>query len=93
MKREFRSAISQAIKDSELNGYKWTITKNGLKWSYMDEEFTFDTPEENILTVKNRYSTFATIWYEDCKYADCKTLTEAYYLATKATIREANYAY
>jgi hypothetical protein len=36
----------------------------------------------------------ANIWYEQGdKYADCETLAEAYYLATKATIQKANYIY
>lgn len=94
MKREIRNAIAKAIKESDLNGYKWTITENGLKWSYCDEEFTFNTPEENILTVESKYTTMAIIWYEKGeKYANCETLTEAYYHATKATIAKANYIY
>jgi hypothetical protein len=97
MKREIRNAIAKAIKDSELNGYKWTITENGLHWSYLskNEQFTFDTEtEENFLTVHGPYCNMAGIWYEQGeKYADCETLTEAYYLATKATIAKANYIY
>ena len=94
MKREIRNAIAQAIKDSELNGYKWTINENGLGWSYCDTEFAFDTSEEHILTVRGSFCTMACIWYEQGdKYADCETLTEAYYLATKAAIAKANYIY
>lgn len=96
MKREIRNAITKAIKESDLNGYKWTITEHGLKWSY-GEEFTFDTTsEENILMVRANSSRkyMAVIWYKkDDKFADCKTLVEAYYLATKATIRKANRIY
>lgn len=96
MKREIRNAIAKAIKDSELNGYKWTITENGLRWSYLseNEQFTFDTDIENYLTVSGPYCCMASVWYEPGeKYADCETLTEAYYLATKMTIAKANYIY
>lgn len=31
--------MKKAIKDSELNGWKWTANKNGLKWEYLDVEF------------------------------------------------------
>ena len=94
MTRENRNAITKAIKESDLNGYKWTITENGLRWSYLDTEFTFDTTEEHILTVKGGYCRMACIWYEQGeKYADCETLADAYYLATKATIKKANYIY
>ncbi|MBQ8331158.1 MAG: hypothetical protein IJX94_01495 [Clostridia bacterium] len=98
MKREIRNAIAKAIKDSELNGYKWTITENGLRWSYLSEndgEFTFDENyEAEFLVVHGPYCKMAMIWFsENDRFADCKTLTDAYYLATKATIRKANSIY
>lgn len=98
MKREHRNAIAKAIKESDLKGYKWTITENGLRWSYLTENelFTFDTEtEENILLVHGPHGGhMAIIWYEQGeRFADCETLTEAYYLATKATIKKANYIY
>ena len=98
MKKEYRNAITKAIKESDLNGYKWTITENGLRWTYLseNEQFTFDTEtEENILLVHApRGGEMAIIWHEQGeKYADCETLAEAYYLATKATIKKANYIY
>lgn len=98
MKREYRNAITKAIKDSELNGYKWTITENGLRWSYFSEndgEFTFDAnTEAEMLIVHGPYCDMAAIWYEPGeKYADCETLADAYYQATKTTIRKANYIY
>jgi hypothetical protein len=97
MKKEYRDAITKAIKESDLKGYKWTITENGLRWSYLtgeNEEFTFDSrTEADFLLVHGPFCNMAAIWYEDAKYADCKTLTEAYYLATKATIRKANSIY
>lgn len=44
MKKEIKQAIQQGINEAELNGYKWTITANGLKWSY-GEDFTFRKEE------------------------------------------------
>ena len=41
MKREYRNAVKRGIEKSDTNGYKWSITPNGLKWSYLDVEFTF----------------------------------------------------
>lgn len=32
--------MRKAIKDSRLDGWKWTANKNGLKWEYLDIEFT-----------------------------------------------------
>ena len=99
MKREIRNAIQQAIKDSDTNGYKWTISKDGgLRWSYLSENldsFTFDTTaEDDFLTVHGPYCTMAAIWYEKGeKYADCETLEQAYYLATLETIKKANAIY
>lgn len=33
--------MKQAIKDSELHGYKWTADKEGLHWEYLDVTFKF----------------------------------------------------
>lgn len=97
MKREYREAIARAIKESDLNGYKWTILPNGLHWSYLSEgeDFIFDTTsEEDFLIVRGPCCSMAEIWYEKGeRFADCETLTEAYYLATKATIAKANHIY
>ena len=97
MKKEYRAEVQKAIRDvkGELNGYTWKVTSDGLKWSYLDVKFTFEWNEEHhLLKVKNECNeTFVCLWVEDDKYADCKTLTEAYYKITKATIRKANYLY
>lgn len=102
MKQEIRNAITKAIKESDLNGYKWTITENGLHWSYLskNEQFTFGNHEEadgsaNTLVVFDHLGdVFVRIWYGTDRFiTDCETLTEAYYLATKKTIRQANYLY
>ena len=98
MKKEIRNAIIKAIKESELNGYKWTITPNGLKWSYCDIAFTFEehmeTTGETTLFVYDEYDNANVfVWYGEDKYSDCKTLPEAYYIATKSVIRKANNIY
>ena len=100
MKRELRNAIAAGIKESELNGYKWTITPNGLKWSY-GEEFIFSTSPiedgdgETFLTVKAVQSetTMASLIIGTAFYADTSDLVDAYRIATKATIRNANRIY
>jgi hypothetical protein len=100
MKREYRNAIQKAIKDSDLNGYKWTITKKGLRWSYCDVEFTFHyDPETNFLQVYDApgvivdEAPFIGLLIGDHSWDDAKDIEEAYYKATKATISKANYLY
>lgn len=99
MKREIRTAIQQGIKESELNGYKWTITTNGLKWSYCDVEFTFKLTEiddeEKYLTVhvKGCNEMFVGIIIDNSRWADANTIEDAYRKATRATIRKANNTY
>ena len=92
-----KSAVQLALKEmkNEMNGYTWKVTKDGLIWSYLDFEFTFEwNAESHMLKVKDENDeTFVCYWVEDDKYADCKTLDEAYYEITKATIRKANYLY
>ena len=98
MTNEIRKAIRNGINNSELNGYKWTITKEGLDWSY-GEQFTFEykqiDDEEGFLIVKGRRSemTMASILIGDAFYDDCRTIEEAYTLATKQTIWNANHTY
>lgn len=99
MKREIRNAISQGIKEAEKNGYKWTITADGLKWSYCDEEFTFKFHEfedgDKFLTVhqKGYNEIWVGIIIGDNRWADAHTIEEAYRKATKATIAKANHLY
>lgn len=99
MKKEIRQAIQQGIKEAEKNGYKWTITTNGLKWSYCDVEFTFTLTEvdeeEKFLCVKekNDNSMFVGIIIGNDRWADANTIEDAYRKATRATIAKANYMY
>ena len=93
MKREIRNAISKAIKESNLNGYKWTITaEGGLHWSY-GVDFEFEGHEDGWLVVKNEHGTFAGVTFGENRWDDCKTIEEAYYLVTKQAIKSANYTY
>ena len=97
MKREYEAPVQKAINDlkGELNGYTWSITEDGLVWSYMNVEFKFVwNPESHILkSVDEHGNTFICLWVEDCDWSDCKTLEEAYYMLTQSTIRKANYLY
>ena len=99
MKKEIRTAIQQGIKEAEKNGYKWTITENGLKWSY-GEEFTFrkeeyEGDEEWCLIVDAVQSgmNMACILVGSSRWADTNSTEEAYRIATKAAIRRANSVY
>lgn len=94
MKKEIRSAIARAIKDSDLKGYKWTIIENGIQWSY-GVTFTFEIQEEDFLVVTSDggFTMADVFFHESDKYADAKTIEEAYYLATKLTIRKAHRIY
>jgi len=95
MKRENRNAIKRGIEKSDTCGYKWTITPTGLKWGYLDVEFTFreDVSGEFLNILDPFGEQFACIWYADDECADCKTLEEAYEMAAIKTIRRANYLY
>lgn len=99
MKKEIKNAMMNGIKESDLNGYKWSVTSNGLKWSY-GEEFNFTLSEKDddgdqILTVKAVQSKMkiTNIWIGDSFYCDCSSIEEAYKLATRRTIRNANLIY
>ena len=98
MERTHKEAVKLALKEmkNEMNGYIWKVTEDGLVWSYLDVKFTFEWNEDNLhlLKVKDEHNeTFLYYWVEDDKYADYKSLDEAYYEITKATIRKANYLY
>ena len=99
MKKEIRQAIRQGIKESDLCGYKWTITANGLKWEYCDVEFTFTLTEvdENdmFLCVKEKDNgrMFVGIIIGNDRWADANTIEDAYSKATRATIAKANRLY
>lgn len=99
MKKEYRNAIRQGINESELNGYKWTITTDGLKWSYCDEEFTFkynDLGDGNaILTTHQKGCTemWTAILIGSNRWDDTDSIEEAYRIATRRTIAKANHLY
>lgn len=95
MKREYREAIARGIEDSDLNGYKGSIKPNGLKWSYLDTEFSFiEEDDGEFLSVRSSFNEpFISVWYGSNNYSDTKTLIEAYEEATRRTIRKANYLY
>ena len=96
MKREYIKAIREGIKTSDLNGYKWTVTKDGLKWSYCDTEFTFVLNEAgNFLKVRDlsMNESIAMVSIGDDEWDDAATVEDAYRIATKATIQKANYIY
>lgn len=95
--KEHREAIKRAIAESEKNGYTWKLNKLGLlEWSYCNVTFRFTVEENCILILRDTYSDLrvASIWFEKGeKFADCETLTEAYYIATKKAIKNANRLY
>lgn len=98
MRRELRAAIREGINNSNLNGYKWTITPNGLDWSY-GETFIFDLSVgdsgEKFLSVKAEQAgiTMAALFIGNDFYHDCRSVEEGYRIATEATIRRANNLY
>ena len=96
MKILYKEQVQKAIADmkDELNGYTWTVTSDGLVWSYLDTKFTF-VEAGGMLKVKSsdHNNSFIVYLVEDTIYADYRTLEEAYYNITKATIRKANYLY
>lgn len=95
MKREYREAVKRGIEKSDTNGYKWNITPSGLKWSYLDTKFTFiEEDDGEFLIVRDCFNQpLVAICCGDNKFADCKTLEEAYEMAAIKTIRRANYLY
>ena len=87
--------MQKAINESNLNGHEWKVTTDGLSWSYLDgEQFTFVERDEFIVVRDSAGKRFCFVAYsESDSFADCKTLTEAYYLVALATISKANYLY
>lgn len=91
--------MKQAIKESKLNGYKWTADKNGLHWSY-GVDFKLHISKE----VNNEYVMFedeeAGVKCAVCideRFADgslfVATYDEAIYKAALGIIAKANYLY
>ena len=99
METEIRNIIKQAIADSNLNGYEWKITKDGLWWSYSESEFVFEyrlcDKTDNLLLIKDKLQgkypimcMVGTSWYSD--FSDIK---KAIYACTKALINHCNSTY
>lgn len=101
-----KNVIKKAIKESNLNGYKWTIKGNKLFWSYLTKEyFEIETGsvselgiQLDIQFVKVIYKnpiledeTFICIFVgDDDLICDAKTIDEAIEKAVKQTIKKAN---
>ena len=87
--------VKQAIKESDLKGYKWTAKKDGgeivLKWSYLDVEFRI-SDSDNLIKVTDQGRTFIVTWYGD-EFSDYTERETALSEAVKMTIRKANYIY
>ena len=96
MTREQNTIVRQAIKDSELNGYKWTISGDTLKWNYCDTEFKIEIQNyDDCIIIVTRYDdeTFTLTDVEDSRYSDARTFEEGLYKAIKKTIYKANYLF
>lgn len=93
--------MKKAIKDSELNGYKWTADKKGLHWEYCNVNFTITIDEEPGMVKFEDENTgvYATSFKEDDEQMRnlipefCETYDEAIYTAAKMIIRKANNRY
>lgn len=97
--------MKKAIKDSELNGHKWTADKNGLHWSYLDTVFTLSIyPEGDSKIVKfkdentdeQRYTVLVPqedAWLVDSYHDFATDIDEAIYWAARKIIKRANYVY
>lgn len=98
--------MRKAIKDSELNGWKWTADKTGLHWEYLDSTFEFfdeTMPDESRQVRFKDNDTGVTSlvfvvpesqrWLVD-GYHDFETdINEAIYWAARKMISKANYLY
>lgn len=98
MKKDLRKAVLEGIKESELNGYKWTVKDGKLHWSY-GEVFSFDYKQIDeeceylIVRAEQSRETMAIVSIGNHSYDDCSTLEDAYRIATKTTIAYANHIY
>ena len=97
---EMKTIVTNAIKESDLNGYKWNFDGTKLTWSYLTVEyFSFEIKKDDEYTlVKVNYhmphleavETFKIFMVGDEFYCDYRTVEEAVAEITKATIRKAN---
>ncbi len=91
-----KKVIQKAIKESNLNGYKWTVKDNKLYWNYLTKEhFEIETGETFVKVIyKNpilKDETFVYILVGDDSFIyDAKTIDEAVEIAVKQTIIKAN---
>lgn len=97
--------MKKAIKDSELNGYKWTANKNGLTWSYgvqFDIEITDEETGNKMVRFEDKNSgcevvTFTVTeedaWLVDSYHDFNTTIDEAIYWAARKMIKKANNLY
>ena len=96
--KKYKSIIELAIKESNLNGYKWKVTDRGLWWSYSESEFVFEYKEgdeEHLLTVKDELQGETVVMYfvGSTWLCDFNDLERAIYAAVKSTIRHCNATY
>ena len=100
MTRTQNEIIRQAIKDSELNGYKWTISGNKVHWSY-DVDFTIhmgraleDDADTSYIRVDDEHGDrFVYLLIGNSFYHDAETFEEGLAIAIKSTIKRANHLY
>lgn len=95
-----KAIVLNAIKESNLNGYKWNFDGEKLTWSYLTVEyFSFeitDVDDEKFVKVVyhmphiNAKETFTAAIVGKDFYCDYKTVEEAIAGLTKATIKKAN---
>ena len=96
MKKAYKEIITKAIKESELNGYKWSVKGDALHWSYLSvEHFRFEMGEDYVRVVYVmphllEEETFIYLIVGEEFYVDAKSMEEALAIATKATIAKAN---
>lgn len=96
MKKEYKAIITKAIKESELNGYKWKMEADKLTWNYLTvEHFRFEIAEDQLKVIYvmphlDTEETFVFLLIGEEFYNDAKTIEEALEKATKATIKKAN---
>ena len=93
--------MKKAIKDSELNGYKWTADKNGLHWSYgVDFNFKAYESGDGVMVYRFR-DPRADVQARACTVPDelkefldddlfCEDADTAIYKAAMKIIRRAN---
>ena len=97
--------MRQAIKDSNLNGLKWTADKEGLHWEYLDitfalkveteesgytcAKFTDGIEKSTVFVLKPDEPDFLVDSYHDF----VRTVDQAIYWAARHMISKANYLY